>query len=462
MRDYTKQSFMIAAVVAGGLFLLSSIPEGQVGSVFIKQIDILSDIRRADKGSELFELVVEQVDTVEKKIDTVQITPAERIVFVNNPTITKIEDFSDGEGPSMKDFYQTLAYESQKRVVRVAMLGDSFIEGDIVSADLREQLQDIYNGCGVGFVPFASAVTQYRKTIKHYFNGWDAYTNLTTGELPNDIKGRFFISCQLAVPLPGAKTTYEGVDLYQHIKSSTTASLLFVNERKSAIHLTINDTIVQRFTPESSPLVQKICVEGSISKLSLRIDNPTGFYGYGVAFEDTLGVCVDNYSLRGNSGYTLKSTAQSINRQIDSIRGYDLIILQYGLNVLSPKVRNYDYYTTNMTKVIEELQKQFPRCAILVMGIGDRGSMLNGEFVTMPAVYDLIKAQRNIAKESHVAFWSTFDAMGGAESMATFVKKGWAAKDYTHLGYSGGKHIATSLVQAIINGKIDTLHDEIF
>ena len=466
--DYTKYGLMITAIVTGVLLLLIPLPGFRAGGIVIKQTNILSDIVDLSRDGELPVLMAAVVDTlppadrVEKRVDSTKILPLERDVLINHPKVVEIEDYSDGEGVSMKDFYHALAFESDERVVRIAMLGDSFIEGDIISADLREQLQNIYSGCGVGFVPFASAVTSYRKTIKHTFDGWETYTNIEQKNVPDDVRERFFVSCQQALPSHGAKATYEGVRAYKHISYATTASLMFVNQRNSIINLIINDTITRQFAPEPSPDVQKICVDGMISKLSVHIDRPDGFYGYGVAFEDSSGVCVDNYSLRGNSGYALLSTAYNVNKQIDSIRTFDLMILEYGLNTISPHVHDYDYYALQMIKVIDYLKECFPHSAILVMGIGDRGSLRNGEFVTMPAVYAMIEAQRKAAKESRVAFWSTFDAMGGAESMATYVKKGWAAKDYTHIGYNGGKHIATNLVQAIVKGRLEIEQDAIF
>ena len=41
-------------------------------------------------------------------------------------------------------------------LVRKAVFGDSFIEADIFTADLREMLQKRFGGCGVGFVTITS------------------------------------------------------------------------------------------------------------------------------------------------------------------------------------------------------------------------------------------------------------------------------------------------------------------
>lgn len=76
--------------------------------------------------------------------------------------------------------------------------------------------------------------------------------------------------------------------------------------------------------------------------------------------------------------------------------------------------------------------------------------MQNGQFVTMPSVYGMIKAQRKAAEETGVAFWNTFEAMGGENSMVAFVEKKWASQDHTHIRYPGGKFIAKELTAALI------------
>ena len=51
----------------------------------------------------------------------------------------------------MRAFCDTLL--NARRPVRIAFFGDSFVEGDILTADLREKLQLAYGGGGTGFAP---------------------------------------------------------------------------------------------------------------------------------------------------------------------------------------------------------------------------------------------------------------------------------------------------------------------
>ena len=70
------------------------------------------------------------------------------------------------------------------------------------------------------------------------------------------------------------------------------------------------------------------------------------FVGYGAVFEGR-GVVVDNYSVRSNNGQAMFWTNPSVNAQINAMLGYDLVVLQYGLNIMQPGVKNYTNYAVS-------------------------------------------------------------------------------------------------------------------
>lgn len=82
-----------------------------------------------------------------------------------NPTLVEIEDFGTPDSSRLRAFYDTLL--CARRPVRIAVLGDSFIEGDILTADLRERLQQAYGGGGAAFAPMASPLTAFRRTMQN-------------------------------------------------------------------------------------------------------------------------------------------------------------------------------------------------------------------------------------------------------------------------------------------------------
>jgi hypothetical protein len=189
---------------------------------------------------------------------------------------------------------------------------------------------------------------------------------------------------------------------------------------------------------------------GRFTKGSLQFKNTKGLKALGIALEDNYGVIVDNFSLRGNSGIVMSDLDSESCRNFQQIRTYDLIVLQYGLNVASDSVRVYNWYRDRMISVIDHIQQCFPGADILILGVSDRSR--NGRN-TMPSVISLLRAQRQIAISSEVAFWSIFAAMGGNDSMIKYVKSNWASKDYTHLSFRGGREIANALYDALLNEK---------
>ena len=97
-----------------------------------------------------------------------------------------------------------------------------------------------------------------------------------------------------------------------------------------------------------------------------------GFAGYGAVFESDAGVVVDNYSVRSNNGQAMFWTDPSVNAQIDAMLHYDLVILQYGLNIMQAGVKDYSGYSRQIEKMVAYVRRCFPGAAVLVLGVSDR------------------------------------------------------------------------------------------
>lgn len=360
-----------------------------------------------------------------------------------------IEDYSVGHVGLKKFFAALNKRQNLGRPVRVAFLGDSFIEGDIMVADFRSGMQKQFGGRGVGFVPVTSVAAQFRPTVEQRAEGWTTWSMLTDHEHQYTLSGLMFETKGNAASL-SIKTTNRYPEL------STVSSLKFLYEQNTNTEMGLvcnggTDTLRQALPPTS--LVTQYEKSGTFTEAHFSFTNTTGFRALGIALEDNTGVVVDNFSLRGNSGLILARMDIARCQALNAIRPYDLIVLQYGLNVVSDDVLKYGWYTERMVKVIHHLQICFPGADILMMGVSDRSHQEDGEFETMPAVLALLHAQRQAAKQVGVSFWNVFGAMGGENSMVRYVEKNWASKDYTHLSFRGGQEIAAALLNAILSEK---------
>lgn len=335
------------------------------------------------------------------------------------------------------------------RPVRVAFLGDSFIEGDIMVADFRSGMQKEFGGRGVGFVPVTSVAAQFRPTVEQRASGWTTWSMLTDHEHGYTLSGMMFEANEENASIH-VKTTKR----YPELQTFSSLKLIYEQNKNTEMRLVCNasaDTL-QEMLPATS-IVTQYELEGMFTEADFTFKNTPEFRALGVAMEDHLGVVVDNFSLRGNSGMILERLDVSRCQALNKIRPYDLIVLQYGLNVVSDNVMNYGWYSSRMVKVINHIQLCFPEADILMLGVSDRSRQDDGEFETMPAVLALLHAQRQAAKKAGVPFWNVFGAMGGENSMVRFVELNWASKDYTHLSFRGGREIADALLKALLSEK---------
>ncbi len=136
---------------------------------------------------------------------------------------------------------------------------------------------------------------------------------------------------------------------------------------------------------------------------------------------------------------------------MNDLLGYDLVILQYGLNIMETGVRNYTNYAGQIEKMVAYVRQCFPTAAVLVLGVSDRCVKSDAGFEPMDAI-PTCSAQRQAAQNTGAAFWPTYDAMHSLGGMEQFVANGWAGKDFTHINFAGGRRVAWSLYDAINRG----------
>lgn len=338
--------------------------------------------------------------------------------------------------------------------MRIAYFGDSFIEADILTADLRAMLQERYGGCGVGFVTITSPVNGYRPTVRHSFGGWQSHS--VTDSVFFD-RGKQGVSGHYFIPTPGAYVELGGQRKYaSRLDTCERASIFFYNKGEARLSASVNKGEPQTGTFPPADGLREMDVTGRIGSVRWKVESADSTLFYGVAMDGTQGIAVDNFSLRGSSGLSLRSIPVRTMREFNELRPYDLIVLQYGLNVATERGRNYDRYRDGMLTTIAHLKQAFPQAGILIVGVGDREYKTEeGSLRTMPGIKNLIRYQQNLAADSGVAFWNMFEAMGGEGSMADMVhaKPSLANYDYTHINFRGGKHLAELLYEALVYGK---------
>jgi hypothetical protein len=447
-------SFLLCLTIIASLFLLSFIQEWNTGFAPLKKIDLLADIRpdsdttAIDSARVEHEAVLEVEDSVQEKQDSI----VQKVVERCKPGLTCIEDYS-GNNSAMLKFMEALTRtEARDAKLRIAFYGDSFIEGDVFCGSVRDSLQSIFGGRGTGFVPITSNVTGFRNTIKHNYGNWRTYSLINKNGSAVEIG-------------PAGYTFLPGQNNWVEYRASKQRYLNEFNSFKLFYKNSSRSTVLQ-LSVDTTELLEPLSVSDQINEFTIGTPKakrvrfeiyPTDSVSvYGASFESTGGICIDNFSVRGNSGLNLSSIDSDLHSQFAELRRYKLVILQFGLNLVVAEKLNYQAYVSRMVAVINNLKKVFPDCSFLLLGISDHSINDNGTFQTMPAIMVMRDAQRLIAQRTGIAFWDTFAAMGGEGSMVrwTQAKPPLGARDYTHLTFRGGKKLGGALVKSILYEKL--------
>ncbi|NEW85082.1 MAG: hypothetical protein GZ094_22330, partial [Mariniphaga sp.] len=316
------------------------------------------------------------------------------------------EDFSP-EGRSMKQFFKELgAIKRGEEKGRIAFFGDSFIEGDIFCSDVRNSLQDLFGGNGVGFVPITSEVAQFRSTIGHTFTGFRSYSLVKNDSVsePFGAGGYCFTAGE------DNDVTYSVNPKYKHLNLFRDIRLFYTSPENTTFNYSLNNNGIRETKIFASDrLQQEVFNDVNATTVSFIFPVSDTIKLYGVSFEDALGIYVDNFSLRGNSGLALSRISESMNRQFNQFQNYQLIILQYGLNVIAADTKDLSWYVNPMINVIQRLKRCYPDAAILLMSVSDRSTNVGGEYQTMESVPLMVEAQREIARQSQVAFYNLYE-----------------------------------------------------
>ncbi len=416
--------------VAGQLFHVQWLP--------FRRINLISDIVKKDSASIAIDTSSGDNNIVLDK------KPQEDFnLYTRANYITGFN--SDTTKPTLSHFLQKLQElkAGKKRKVRIAYFGDSMIEGDLISQTLRKRLQQYFGGSGVGFVPITSQVASFRQSAYASFSaGWqeENFKNASSGN-------KLFISGHLF------RGSDDWVQITDHTIADSTAMIeksLLCGHDENPSTVTVNGSSVSIHADKS---FNRIPVEKdnspyirlSVADASLPI--------YGISFETDAGVFVDNFSFRGISGIEYAKTDSNFLKSIAQNNTYDLIIFQYGVNVIEKASQtSFGWYIRAIQPVVNKLKRCFPQAEFIVESTGDRAFRVEGEYQTTPGVDSLVKMQARIAYENNSYFYTLFSSMGGEGSMVSWVqqKPALGERDYVHPTIRGSEVLGNDFFDAIM------------
>lgn len=356
-----------------------------------------------------------------------------------------ITDFNtDTNSASLQGFLQKLheLKTGKKRKVRIAYFGDSMIEGDLLTQTLRKLLQQAFGGTGVGFVPITSQVSQFRQTVTDiYSDGWED-VNFKSGD-----SRRLFFSGHLF------HTGGASVQMNDRTITDTTVIIeksILCGHVQKPVNIMVNN---KQVTVNPAKTFNRIILAndgGTEIRLSVTNDQlPV----YGISFEPTYGIVVDNFSFRGITGIEWGAIDSSFLESIEENNPYDLIVFQYGVNLLyRANDKNFSWYAKRMLPVIKKFRNCFTETDFLLVSTADRAFRYGTQYRSAIGIDSLIKVQAALAFETNCSFYNQFETMGGTNSIVDWAnrKPSLANKDYVHPNHKGSELLANYLFNALM------------
>lgn len=469
----SRHLFTILLLSLGGLVVLSLLPWSSLTNNVVKDFNLFEDLFPSARQTsfatqqvivdpELEELLnetkvsQESPEEVPADISTENVSEGNAITQPAHPAveapimdgIVLVENYT-GSPEMLPNFRQALA-NSATRTVRVAILGDSFIEGDIFAQDLRNNLQERFGGRGVGFVPMYSEFPGFRQSVRMSGSGWTLkdIRNMSKSDSIRTLSGDYSVSAG------SATATYKGASAFETTKSWCRSAVSFISSVEGSITLTADNGIQETYAVSPSSQVQTLVLDAPTTSLSVASDIPE-LLGLGVYLDNNNGVQVDCMSIRGNSGIGVRRINADLCTQMAEYAPYDLIILEFGINALSAEQTDYTPYGIAMEKSVEKLKSVYPDADIIAMGIADRGIKDGTDIISIPTAPAMTDAQRKFASKSGVFFWDTRAAMGGDGAALEWRNRKLLNADYIHLNHAGGKELASLFTQSLIKAMED-------
>jgi lysophospholipase L1-like esterase len=343
-------------------------------------------------------------------------------------------------------------------ITRAGQWGDSVLGGDGLTHALRQKLQARFGDAGHGF----HDLSRYSVGYVHHGVRFDDRGGWRSCEI--------IFKCR-----PDARYGYGGV----HSSSTGGAESAWRTNGKSPgdkasrfelwyakapdggrFQVRIDEGTTRTIDTRSSKLtdaVEVFSVPDGPHSFEVRASGNGLARGYGVVLErDVPGVVWDELSLIGSFTQRLDyQDADHLGWQLRR-RNVDLMVFIFGGNDVQREFGDLKTtmtpYENEYTRVIRKFRGGRPEASCMVMSLIDHGTREENTVRTRSIVPRLVASQRRVAEAQGCAFFDTFHAMGGENSIGRWyqARPQLAAPDFSHPTAAGQGVIATLVYRALM------------
>jgi lysophospholipase L1-like esterase len=352
--------------------------------------------------------------------------------------------------------------------VRIMHFGDSQIEGDRITSFLRYNLQNKFGGMGVGLVPVTQPYDFSFSVFQQSSPNWSIYT--IYGDRDTSIsKSRYGALASFCRFSPEADSTRNKLPTVEAWVSFSPSPYGYSNTRHFQLCRVLyshntepfitelymkNDLADADMYPPSNELKTiQWSFEEPASKIKILFKGTSSPDIYGIALDGKSGIAVDNIAMRGSSGIIFSRMDPEELRAHFKELNVQMIILEFGGNVVPNITNNYTYYEKLFSAQLRKIRQIAPDIAIIVIGVADMSLKEKDRYVSYPNIEKIRDAMKKATLDANAVYWDMYKAMGGHNSMPSwvFADPPLASTDFVHFNASGAKIIANMFYNALMS-----------
>jgi hypothetical protein len=378
-------------------------------------------------------------------------------------------DYPDNDKSILYPFFRELSESLvSKEGIHILHYGDSQLEGDRITDYLRSRFQNEFGGSGPGMLPMGEEAyrlalltsvsgnwqkhslmgTKFKNQGTHAYGPLGCYFNFSPN--PPDSGASNDHPLEAWITFRGKGTSGGKADQYQRCR------IFYQNYHQSTrVNFFNGDTKLKSDTlmPGHSLKECDLSFTNTPQNLTIRFSGGGSPDFYGICLDSPSGISVDNIPIRGSSGLEFTRMNPALLTEMYKILNVKLLILQFGVNVVPGDLDDYTYYENGLYSQISQLKKLNPGLNIIVIGVSDASKKNGDSYESYACVEKILKAQKSAALKAGCAFWNLYAAMGGKNSMPSwvFAKEPLATTDFLHFNYSGARIVGKMFYSALIN-----------
>ena len=375
---------------------------------------------------------------------------------------------TDGTDPkcrarALDRFYAALrrtALGEPGAVTRITHFGDSLIVEDLLTSTVRRRLQERFGDAGRGFLFVGRPWEWYGRldVDMRFTDAWHV-ARVTIPHIHDDRYG--FGGVSFTAVGPGSKATFSTTGPDKPAAPVSRFDVYYLEQPGGgSLEVSVDGVVRDTFAmdgPDARSAFRLVEMPDAPHEIAIRSLGGGPVRLFGVTLErEGPGVVYDAVGILGASARALLVPDETHMAEQFAHRHPDLVVLTFGTNE-SDGMPGMDGYRDQLREVLRRVRAVAPFASCLVAGPPDRGDPATRE--TRSIIPKIVEAQHEVALAEGCAFWNTFEAMGGKNSMGAWYRMNPRRSfgDLTHFAPPGGEVVGNLLTGALLRGFVEYL-----